>query len=207
MEAKPIPRKRTALFLALLTALFCPGWAETWDAIQQSAGRLTSIQAEFIQEKHMAILARPLISRGRFYYQAPGSLRWEYEAPIRSILMVDNDRLKHYVQRKDKLVEDTGIQLQSMQIVLQEISGWLNGRFRDNPAFDPVLEPNRKITLIPKEKAFAAFIEKIELILSDKIGIIDAVLIYESSDSYTKLVFQNVVANDKIPAKVFRDIQ
>ncbi len=193
--------------LLLLSAGLCIGWAQTWDAIRQSAGQLTSIQAEFIQEKHMAILSHPLISKGRFYYQAPGSLRWEYEKPIRSILMVDEDRMKHFIQQNNELVEDTGMPLQSMQIVLQEISGWLNGRFDDNPAFNAVLEPDRKIILRPKEKAFAAFIEKIELCLSDRVGIIDTVLIYENSDSYTKLVFQNVIPNEKIPTKIFRDVQ
>lgn len=193
--------------LLILSAFLCLGWAQSWDAIRQSAGKLTSIQAEFVQEKHMAILARPLISKGRFSYQAPGSLRWEYDTPVRSILLVDDNRMKRYIQQNSTLVEDTGGHLQSMQIVLQEIGNWLNGRFEENPLFSASLEPGRKIVLIPKEKAFAAFIEKIELLLSDQVGIIQAVVIYEGKDSYTKLLFENVIPNRKIAAAFFRSIE
>ncbi len=200
---KALPAKA----LLLLTVFFCLGWAQTWDAVRQSFGKLTSIQAEFTQEKHMAILARPLISKGRFYFQAPSSLRWEYTHPVRSILMADEGRTKHFIQQNNRLKENSGAHLQSMQIVLQEIGNWLNGRFEGNPVFNAALEPDRKIVLLPKEKAMAAFIEKIELQLSEQTGVIQAVVIYEGRDSYTKLLFENVVPNQKIDAALFRSVE
>ena len=47
--------------------------------------------------------------------------------------------------------EDAGIQIQSMQFVLQEITHWLNGRFDENPAFNAVLTNDHRIILTPKE--------------------------------------------------------
>jgi hypothetical protein len=68
------------------------------------------------------------------------------------------------------------------------------------------LEPGPKIVLVPKEKAFSRMIHHIDLVLSERPGIIDSVVIYESEDSFTKLVFKNAVLNQPIDAALFRKI-
>jgi len=94
--------------ITLLTALLCIGWADDWEGIRAASGKLTSISADFVQEKHMKILSRPLVSRGVFHYQNPASLRWEYQSPIQSILLMHNGKTKRYVQGAQGLIEDSG---------------------------------------------------------------------------------------------------
>ena len=62
--------------LLLASAFFSIGWGGSWEELKSAAGPIKSISAEFVQEKHLKILARPLVSSGVFYYQAPASLRW-----------------------------------------------------------------------------------------------------------------------------------
>jgi outer membrane lipoprotein-sorting protein len=192
--------------LFLLTAFMCLGWADTWEGIKKTASTVTSVRAEFVQEKHMEILARPLVSKGIFYFKAPNSLRWEYRSPIQSILLMHDGRTKRYLKRNGAIIEDKGAQLQSMQVVLQDISQWLSGRFEENPAFSASLEPGRKIVLRPKEKSLAIMIQRIELILSDRPGIISAVMIYEGEKSYTRFEFKNAVLNQPLQDSIFRKI-
>lgn len=200
------PHQTILKFFVLLLAFLCLGWADSLDGLKKAAGRLNSVSARFTQEKHMKILARPLVSKGRFYFQAPNSLRWEYLEPIRSILMVNQGEIKKYTQKDNKLVEDSGAHLQSMQIVLQQISGWLKGRFDDNPLFTTRLTAARTIVMVPKEESFARFIQKIVLVLTEQTGVIENVTIYESADSYTLLSFENVRPNEKISESLFKDI-
>ena len=115
----------------LLTAFMCLGWADTWEGIKKTASTVTSVRAEFVQEKHMEILARPLVSKGIFYFQAPNSLRWEYRSPVQSILLMHDGRTKRYLKRNGAIIEDEGAHLQSMQVVLQDITQWLSGRFEE----------------------------------------------------------------------------
>ena len=202
-------RQKTHLLLRtlfLLIAFMCLGWADTWEGIQSAASTITSVRAEFVQEKHMEILARPVVSRGVFYFQAPNSLRWEYRSPVQSILLMHEGRTKRYIMRNGAITEDAGAQLQSMQVVLQDITQWLNGRFEENPAFSASLEPDRKIVLRPKEKSLASMIQRIELILSDRPGIIAAVMIYEGEKSYTRFEFQNTILNQPLQDSSFRKI-
>jgi outer membrane lipoprotein-sorting protein len=154
----------------------------------------------------MEILARPLVSKGIFYFRTPNSLRWEYRSPVQSILLMHEGRTKRYIMRNGAITEDAGAQLQSMQVVLQDIAQWLNGRFEENPAFSASLEPPRKIVLRPKDKSLANIIQRIELILSDRPGIIAAVMIYEGEKSYTRFEFQNTILNQPLQDSIFRKI-
>jgi len=180
------------------------GWADTWDGLETAAGKVTSISADFIQEKHLRILTKPLISKGIFYYQAPGSLRWEYKSPIRSILLMHHGKIRRYIEGESGLTEDSGAGLQAMQSVLQEITKWLKGDFGSNPMFSASLKKEGKIVLTPKEKAFASIIKRIELILSDRPGVIKSVTIYEGKDSFTRIEFEKVRVNEPLKDSLFQ---
>jgi hypothetical protein len=182
------------------------GWGSNWEELKSAAASVTSLSADFVQEKHMQILARPLVSSGVFYFQSPSSLRWEYRAPVRNILLMHDNRTERYVETGHGLIKETGAGLQAMQIVLEQISQWLGGRFDENPMFTANLEPGPKIVLTPKEKSFTRMIHHIDLVLSERPGVIDSVFIYESEDSFTKLVFKNAVLNQPIDAALFRKV-
>jgi outer membrane lipoprotein carrier protein len=180
--------------------------ADDWDEIAKAAKNIKSISAKFTQEKHMKILVKPLISEGRFFFTAPKSLRWEYIAPVKSVLILDNGKGKSYIQGKDGLVEDTRAKAQAMEIVMQEITSWLNGRFHDDPNFGAALIKDKtdKIILTPKDKSLSDIISSIELQISRVEGMIKSVKISESSDSYTLLLFKEVEHNKIIDEKLYR---
>jgi outer membrane lipoprotein carrier protein len=168
------------------------------------AEKLSSISAEFVQEKHMKILSRPLVSGGSFYFKVPNSLRWEYRYPVQSVLLAHDGKTKRYIRRDGVIIEDAGAHLQSLHVVLEEITRWLKGRFDENPAFAVRQEPGPKIVLSPKEKNLASMILRIELIFSDQPGIMKSVVIYEGEDSFTRLDFKNVLLNQPLDDSLFR---
>ena len=155
----------------------------------------------------MKILARPLVSKGILLFQAPDSLRWEYQQPVQSVLLLHNGKTRRFVQKNGSLVEDASANLQSMQVVVQEITQWLNGRFDDNPMFTARLEPGRKIVMVPREESFARLIQRIEVLLSDRPAVIKSVTIFESEDSFTKLDFKDVILNQKLDDALFRKVR
>jgi len=164
---------------------------------------LRSIKADFIQEKHLKILLRPIISTGTLIFQSPDSLRWEYRTPVPSILLMHNGKVKKYIQKNGHLVEDKGMRLDSMQVILTQVSNWLDGRFSDNDMFNVSFPDDRTVLLTPKEQVLAGLIDKIELKLADKKGLLDGVTIFEGGDSYTTMTFKNRVLNQEIPAALF----
>lgn len=195
-----------SVFATALAGFLFIGWADSREQLREQAGQVETIRAGFIQEKHLRILTKPLISKGVFYYQAPGSLRWEYKSPIRSILLMHHGKIRRYIEGDSGLMEDSGAGLQAMQSVLQEITKWLKGDFGSNPMFSASLKREGKIVLTPKEKAFASIIKRIELILSDRPGVIKSVTIYEGKDSFTRIEFENVRVNEPLKDSLFQEI-
>jgi outer membrane lipoprotein carrier protein len=191
----------------LLVSLSFLSWGDSWDQIRKTAKDITSVESEFIQKKHMAILTKPLVSRGRLYFQIPRSLRWEYVSPVNSILLMHDGTVTRYIKKGDTVTKDSSARLQSMQIVLQEIIMWMKGNFDANPGFKPELKPGRIIVLMPKEKSMAAIIQRIELKLSSTPGVIQSVRIYENEKSFTVIDFMNVKMNSKLPDSLFKSLQ
>jgi len=195
-----------SIFFLIAASCLSIAWADSWNQIKDVAGQVHTVRCDFIQEKHMKIFANPLVSKGILYFKVPGSLRWEYISPIRSVLLTHKGKTKRFVMRKDSFIEDSSTNLQTMGFVLKEITLWLNGRFDENPQFTATLKTGHKIVLLPKEKSFSMMIQKVELILSDRPGIIKSVTIYESVESFTRLVFSNSILNGKIDDSMFRKI-
>ena len=194
--------KRLLLLVALSFCIAIPA-ARAGAENKGAPVQLRSVQADFIQEKHLKILARPIISTGSFTFQAPQSLRWEYRTPIRSILLMHGGKVRKFVERDGVLAEDKGMRLDAMQVVLAEISNWLDGRFTDNAMFTVSFPKKQTILLTPKEQGFAALISSIELKLGEQVGLLDKVIIFEGPDASTSLTFSNRIINKEIPAAVF----
>ncbi|MGD9949703.1 MAG: outer membrane lipoprotein carrier protein LolA [Desulfobulbus sp.] len=162
-----------------------------------------SVQAEFTQEKQMKILIRPLHSNGTFVFQAPGSLRWEYLQPLHSLLLMHGGRVGKWIEQDGVLTQESGAGLDAMQIVLQDIGNWLDGRFTENPQFTVVHTDARKVVLTPKAKGLRSVVERIELLLGEEAGVVEEVGIYESAETSTHLYFHHILLNQEIPLERF----
>ncbi|MBU2649061.1 outer membrane lipoprotein carrier protein LolA [bacterium] len=180
--------------------------AET-DLLQQirsKAQSIQSLQAEFVQKKQMRILVQPLISKGRFFFRAPASIRWEYQSPVSSIILMHQGDVKRFFKKDGKTIRDTGANLQAMQVVMQNIVGWLGGRFDENPDFKMTLQKNR--ILLTPSVSMSGMLARIELLLSDRQGMIDRIVIYEDDENYTEIEFKTMQINRVIPDSVFLEI-
>lgn len=190
------------LLICILTLAFA-GMAVAAEAPETPRVQLQSVQANFYQEKHLKILAQPITSRGTFAFQAPRSLRWEYLYPVRTLLLVHDGSMKKLVERDGKLVNDSGMSMDSMHLVLEEITNWLAGRFNDNPAFSATFPDESTIVLTPKDAGLAAIISRIDLHLQGRDGLIDSVIINEGPDTFTRLSFSDAVLNEPLAEKLF----
>jgi hypothetical protein len=203
-------RPRAVLWALLILLPLLAAWADSLEGLRRASGTITSVEAAFVQKKTLAILARPLLSEGRFYFQAPGSLRWEYEKPIRSVLLIHEGTAKRFVREGSGWREDAGGSLAAMQVVLEQIGQWQQGRFDANPHFRAAFAvgPPPRVLLEPREAAWQKLIRRIELTLSrDQVGVIETVRMVEDEQTFTLLEFNRVRLNRALPAAFFTDVQ
>ena len=194
-----------AVTILMATMVSVSANAVSLEEIQKAADSIRSISADFIQEKHMKILVKPLVSKGIIRFQSPDALRFEYQEPIKNILIMQGKSVSRYIQKDNTLVRDNVAAMGAMTVVMDEISQWLKGDFNTS-VFDATIEeapePGR-IILVPKDKAMTSFLQDIILVLSEQPGVFKEVIIRESQNSYTRLRFKEVKLNAKMNPDVF----
>ena len=203
------------IFVCIITGIFLVlgslnyARANDFEQLRKQSANIKTIQAHFVQKKSLKILSKPLISEGRFYYAAPDSFRWEYFKPLRNIVIANKNNTKRYIASGGKMVEDKTGGAQVMKIVLNEVAGWMSGKFDQNPSFAATINEgaNTKITLTPTEKSMTGMIEKIEIILSKKSATVQSVKIIESANNFTQINFDNVEINKAINPSALQDAQ
>ena len=204
MRRRNVHLKRLfAIAVVCLTCSVFLGWTGDLKKFGEEAKAVKSLSADFVQEKNLKILVQPFVSKGVFYFKKPGSLRWEYKSPVRSVLLMHNGETRRFLEGRDGFREDQGPGMQGMQVVMGEISLWLSGNFGDNPDFEATVEDKRAIVLRPRMESLSKFISKIELLPSDRPGVIRSVVLYEGDDSYTTIRFENVRVNEDLPESLF----
>ena len=170
-----------------------------------ATARPRSVQARFFQEKHLKMLDQPLTARGVFAFQAPGSLRWEYLYPLRSLFLAHDGATRRLVEREDgSLARDAGMGTDAMRLALEEIGAWLSGRFADNPAFRVERADERTVVLTPRDPDLAAVVSRVELRLSSgREGLIESILINEGPDDWTRLTFSDALLDRPLEERLF----
>jgi len=192
----------TTLVCLLLAQL---SWADSFASIEAESRKVQSIEAEFTQTKELKMLSKPISSVGRLYYRRPAEFRWEYSAPIRSVLIKNKHGIKRVTWRGGKFEPEAETKLMPVQRVLDQLEQWLRGDFSQSTVFQAKLvqgTPTR-VELKPREKSLAQYIQVVQVILSNTPGIVDGIEIWEGPDSVTRIKLKNVRLNQPLPPHVF----
>jgi outer membrane lipoprotein-sorting protein len=196
------------LFLSafLFPILLCTatGHSQDWISIQEAFRKIKSVKAEFLQKRHLQILKDPLLSEGRFFFDASGSLRWEYLKPLRSVMLQKGDAIQLYHFSEGKWRPEMTQAVEARRMVLAEIHQWFQGRFAESKVFSHSYSPGppARVILTPRE-GINKFISRIEILLSARPGVIDRVEIEEPGNSRTSIEFGNVEINPSLPSGIF----
>jgi outer membrane lipoprotein-sorting protein len=204
-----IEMKKISLFVVVVSLIIYSASAMAADQfgeLRKESAKIKTIQAHFVQKKVMKILSKPLISEGRFVYVAPDSFRWEYVKPLKSIVISHQGKTKRYIFSGGKMIEDTAGGAQAMKIVLGEVTGWMSGKFDQNPSFAATIREgaNTEIILMPTGGNMAGMIEKIEITVTKKAAAVKTVKIIESANAYTVIDFKDMEINKPVDDSVFR---
>jgi len=180
------------------------GSSQDWASLKEASRNIQSVKAEFLQKRYLQILTKPLLSEGRFFFYASGFLRWEYLSPLRSVMLQKGDTIRAYHFSEGVWKPEMTQAIESRRMVLAEISQWFQGRFDESKAFTHLYSPGppARVILTPKE-GINRFIQRIEIVLSARPGVIDRVEIEEPGGSRTSIEFRNVEINSSLPSEIF----
>ena len=199
--------KRFLFLKVLITTVLlsgAPALSQDWTSLKEASRNIRSVKANFLQKRFLQILTKPLLSEGKLFFYAPDSVRWEYLNPLRSVMLQKGSTIQVHNFSEGKWKPEITQAVEARRMVLAEISQWFQGRFDESKAFKHGYSPGppARVTMVAGE-GINRFIQRIEIVLSARPGVIDRVEIEEPGGSRTSIEFRNVEINPSFSSEVF----
>ncbi|HXI12279.1 MAG TPA: outer membrane lipoprotein carrier protein LolA [Thermoanaerobaculia bacterium] len=159
-----------------------------------------SLEAEFRQEKTLALLAQPEISTGTFSFAKPNQVLWVYQAPRKLQLLVSKGWLTTYypdLNKAERLevkrFEDRIFKYMGATGTIEELARYFDFTFTDTKG-----QPSYRLELSPKTKIVAKRVRKITIWIDRSSYLTNRFEYVEGDGDITKYDFTNIRLNQKI---------
>ena len=176
------------------------------DELRKSSRLTNSIQADFHEEKYMAVLKEPEKSSGVFYYKKNDKMRWEQQTPFKYIILINGNQLRVQDAGKEKKVGSAS----RMAAQIKELMiGLVNGEFQENKSFKQIITESSEayqVTLVPVNKRMKNVYSKINLLFSKSTLRLKELSFFEKSGDKNIMKFQNEKINQPIAESVFLNL-
>ena len=173
--------------------------------VQEQQKKTGTLEADFRQEKTLAMLSQPEVSTGHFTYEKPNNVLWSYDAPKRVTMLIANGVLTTYYPdlRKAEKIEvkkyqDRIFKYMGTSGALDELAQFFDFTFSnraDLPAF--VLD------LKPKSKSIAKRVGHIKIWIDKKSYLTTKFEYTEGDGDITRYEFLNIKVNQPIASSRF----
>jgi outer membrane lipoprotein carrier protein len=176
---------------------------ETWISRQKS---LQSLDADFVQERKLPSLKKPITTPGRMRMVRPGKLLWELGSPVKTLAVSDGTTmtLLDVAKKRGKKIESGSPEAKQFTLLSDE-------SFRDLASFQQTFElvESRmtggiyQLTVRPKDKAMRKNVSWMFLDIDTATQELRAMALELEDKTRIRTVFSNAKINPKIDPAIF----
>jgi len=202
-------------FVFLLTAALAHAQPKGFTAVKdlgafqqqlaKSTSGLQSLQSDFAQTKHMALLSDKIISKGVFYYRKEDKVRIEYTSPFRYLLVMNAGQI--LVKDEQKSTRINARTSKVMQSVNRVMIDCMRGSVFSNPDFNVSAYENAGSYLLamsPANASMKGMFSQIEVYLSKGSLDVDRLNMTEQGGDNTQMDFKNSRRNLTLSDALFK---
>ncbi len=169
--------------------------------LNHSSESITSLRGDFVQKNRLKLFKQQLTSNGRFQFQRPRMLAWEYLSPDASKLSLNQDRATLSTPGAAPQVFDLKSDA-TMRTIFEQLLGWLTGPQNIDRDYNVTLHGN-SLELLPKpESQVARAFQKIVLRF-DKTLLLQSIALTEKNGDQKEITFVKVERNIQIDPSAF----
>jgi outer membrane lipoprotein-sorting protein len=168
--------------------------------VQEQQKKTQTLQANFRQEKELALLAKPEISVGTFVFSKPNNVRWSYDSPKRVEMVIANGTLTTYFPELNKAeridvrrFEDRIFRYLGASGTIDELSRYFDFTFTDTAT-----NPFWVLDLTPKSRAVAKRVKRIKIWIEKSTYLASKFEYVEGDGDITRYEFTNVKINQPV---------
>ena len=170
--------------------------------IEDKVSRMETLRAEFVQEKHLAILDRPIVLTGLLFMEKPDLFAWHVEHPLRYSMVIEGEVLRQWDEDTDQVHKISLGKNPAFKMVIQQMRDWFSGSYRPMLAeYTVSVFENDPIALafVPLDSALARqVIERVTITFAGDERYIHQVQIVERGGDRTLLKFVDILLNAPI---------
>jgi outer membrane lipoprotein-sorting protein len=173
--------------------------------VQEQQKKTATLQADFRQEKALALMAKPEVSTGTFTYSRPSNVLWTYNTPKRVQMVIAGGYLTTYypelnkAERIDvKRFEDRIFKYMGATGAIDELARYFDFTFTDSKS-----KPVFVLDLTPKNRAVSKRVQRIKLWIDKNTYLTSKIEYVEGDGDITRYEFTNLRINETIPPSKF----
>ena len=173
-------------------------------SIEKAHKQLTTLSANFTQEKTSTLFTEKVVQKGKLSYKAPKQLRWEYTSPKAMTVIFSNGKVllktdKGTTNNPNKMLGEMG----------NMIINTINGSFlKENSDFSTRYYKNKSgqyvVMLTPVNKKIKAYYKSISIILNNSTFLADKVVLTEVNGDTTTIIFSDKKTNATLSDSLFK---
>jgi len=173
-------------------------------ALEDAGRALKSMQAAFVETKVIVLLDDRQESRGTVAMQIPGRLRWNYETPRPSVMLIKDGRFTRYIPASKQVFRGAAKGDADLLVGFGPGAAGLGRKYEVTLAGDEVVAGRATHVLDLKPKTGqAGLFTGIRLWVDEERGMPVQTRLTEPTDDYTTIRFDKVRINEPVPAKTF----
>jgi outer membrane lipoprotein-sorting protein len=176
------------------------------DELRKASQAVTSVEADFREEKYLAVLKNPEQSSGVFYYKKNDRMRWEQQKPTKYTIVINGDKLRVGEAGKEKNVAAAG---RTASQIKELMMGLVNGDFQQNKAFAQTVNENAdqyQVVLTPVSNRLKKVYSKIQLVFPKSSLRLRELTFFEKGGDKSVMIFSNEKVNQQIQESVFLNL-
>jgi outer membrane lipoprotein carrier protein len=173
-------------------------------SIEKAHKQLSTLSANFTQEKTSALFTDKVVQKGKLMYKSPKQLRWEYTSPKAMTVIFTNGKVllkneKGTTSNPNKMLGEMG----------DMIINTINGSFlSENPNFNTRYYLNKSgqyvVVLKPLNKKLKAYYKSITITLNGSTYLAEKVVLMEVNGDATTIIFTDKKANASLSDSLFQ---
>jgi len=171
--------------------------------LAKSTAALQTLQSDFVQTKHLSLLADKISSRGKFYYRKEDKVRIEYTTPFQYLLVMNGGQVMVRDEQKTSRINARNSKM--MQSVNRIMLDCMRGSVFSNPDFKVSAYESGTgylLSMAPASSGMKKMFSQIDVYLSKTSLDVDRLTMTEQGGDYTDMDFthsqHNLALNDAI---------
>jgi outer membrane lipoprotein-sorting protein len=144
-------------------------------------------------------------SRGSMVSELDGRLRWQVDAPVRSVTVIDQEKLTHFDGENGKLAVLEQEKFPWLKMLRSALDDWLSGDpERLARRFDVASSRPDTLHLVPRDAALGKLCKSVDITLAESGEAIRLIRITEVGGDTLEIRFTEVVNDPALPPDIWR---